>query len=151
MFLNYRKIQKLSIQAEQVAGRENMQVTYATVDSLAARYQAILDETENHTSGDHFRNLPKKAKGLKNVGAKQSQKTDQAQNAILNEERDQRKPAVVETPNANPSTPPSISSYDRWKAVSVDKVVTALPYASLVVPAALFVPLVMSFFPGLRD
>lgn len=58
MFLNYRKIQRLSVEMEEL--RSSKLVTFDLVRSLMDRYQAVLDESENHTSGDYYRSLSTK-------------------------------------------------------------------------------------------
>ena len=58
MFLNYRKIQRLSVEMEEL--RSCQIVTLDSVRSLMNRYQAVLDESENHTTGDYYRSLSTK-------------------------------------------------------------------------------------------
>jgi hypothetical protein len=56
MFVNYRRIQRVSAEAERAAMDPSMH-TKDVVDDLNARYDALLDESENHTAGDHRRVL----------------------------------------------------------------------------------------------
>lgn len=58
MFLNYRKLQRLAVEMEEL-GRSKI-VTRSAMELLADRYQAVLDESENHTSGDYFKNFSNK-------------------------------------------------------------------------------------------
>lgn len=55
MFRNYRRIQALSAEVERT-GRL-AQPTLAIVEELNRRYDALLDESENHTTADHKRVL----------------------------------------------------------------------------------------------
>jgi hypothetical protein len=57
MFLNYRKIQRISVEMEEFRQQKTTPVTAGAVKRLSDRYQAILDETENHTAGDHLRHF----------------------------------------------------------------------------------------------
>lgn len=57
MFINYRKLQRISVEMEQLGSQWDVQVTHDRVKELSDRHQAILDETENHTSGDHLRHF----------------------------------------------------------------------------------------------
>lgn len=51
MFNNYRKFQRLSVEAELLAKRDEP-VTDEELKLFSDRHQSILDESENHTSGD---------------------------------------------------------------------------------------------------
>lgn len=62
MFLNYRKIQRLSVEMEELRRQSLEPVTARSVKLLEDRYQAVLDETENHTTGDHLRHFSKTVK-----------------------------------------------------------------------------------------
>lgn len=57
MFINYRKLQRIAVEMEELHSQNDHPVTYATVKDLSERYQTILDETENHTPGDHLRHF----------------------------------------------------------------------------------------------
>jgi len=57
MFLNYRKIQRISVEMEELGRQIAVPVTAEAVKNLSVRYQAVLDETENHTPGDHLRHF----------------------------------------------------------------------------------------------
>lgn len=57
MFLNYRKIQRISVEMEELRRQSREPVTMQLVRRLSDRYQAVLDETENHTEGDHLRHF----------------------------------------------------------------------------------------------
>lgn len=54
MFVNYRKLQALSVKAERAVVSPSMH-TQGVVDRLYDEYDALLDESENHTAGDHLR------------------------------------------------------------------------------------------------
>ncbi|MCW2501715.1 MAG: hypothetical protein JWN87_3391 [Frankiales bacterium] len=54
MFVNYRKIQRLSAEAERAKDIPEKQ-TREYVDALNTQYDALLDESENHTEADHYR------------------------------------------------------------------------------------------------
>ncbi|MEN5072328.1 SLATT domain-containing protein [Isoptericola cucumis] len=58
-FLNYRKIQRISVEMEEFGRQRDNPVTAEAVKALSISYQAILDETENHTPGDHLRHFSK--------------------------------------------------------------------------------------------
>lgn len=57
MFLNYRRLQRLSAEVERYVQAPNLQ-THAILETLHARYDALLDESENHTEADYFRAFP---------------------------------------------------------------------------------------------
>lgn len=57
MFINYRKLQRISVEMEELGTQQEVQVTQKQVKELSDRHQAILDETENHTTGDHLRHF----------------------------------------------------------------------------------------------
>lgn len=57
MFINYRKLQRISVEMEELGSQREVQVTHERVKELSDRHQAILDETENHTTGDHLRHF----------------------------------------------------------------------------------------------
>ncbi|MFS0883650.1 SLATT domain-containing protein [Aeromicrobium sp. 179-A 4D2 NHS] len=57
MFLNYRNIQRIAVEMEELGRQTSSPVTRDAVRELVDRYQAVLDETENHTPGDHLRNF----------------------------------------------------------------------------------------------
>lgn len=57
MFVNYRKLQAISAQAER-AGLNATLHHAGFVERLHARYDAILDESENHSPADHLRLHP---------------------------------------------------------------------------------------------
>lgn len=57
MFINYRKLQKVSVEMEELQKQLQTPVTKEVVSEISRRYQAILDETENHTIGDHLRHF----------------------------------------------------------------------------------------------
>lgn len=59
MFMNYREIQRLSVEAEQLQG--DSEVDAEVVRDLRDRYQALLDNSENHTSADYGRSDSKAA------------------------------------------------------------------------------------------
>ena len=54
MFLNYRRIQTVSTDAERASTTPSLQ-TQAVLDELTSRYNGLLDESENHTSTDFAR------------------------------------------------------------------------------------------------
>lgn len=58
MFVNYRKIQRLSAEAER--DKSDPELTRAAVVRMNERYDALLDESENHTSADYNRGNKKK-------------------------------------------------------------------------------------------
>lgn len=70
MFLNYRRIQRLSSETER-AMRVPEQCTIETVENLNNRYDSLLDESENHTEADFLRAFPdpkkRKAKWRENA------------------------------------------------------------------------------------
>lgn len=57
MFLNYRKIQRLSVEAERYLSSQRSP-TMEDVDRIYDRYNDLLDESENHTTGDYLRHFP---------------------------------------------------------------------------------------------
>ena len=57
MFINYRKLQRISVEMEQLGNQTSVPVTRGVVQALSDRHQALLDETENHTPGDHLRHF----------------------------------------------------------------------------------------------
>src|SRR5680860_557534 len=57
MFLNYRRIQRLSVEAER-AGKTQSLRTRDQLLLLNERYEALLDESENHTEADFYRAFP---------------------------------------------------------------------------------------------
>lgn len=57
MFLNYRKVQRLSVEAERLSASEATP-SGEEVDGLYDRYNDLLDESENHTTGDYLRHYP---------------------------------------------------------------------------------------------
>lgn len=62
MFMNYRRIQKLSVEAEGLAISKT--ATAEDIDQLAERYESLLDDSENHTTSDYIRAIPDKSPGL---------------------------------------------------------------------------------------
>lgn len=54
MFQNYRKLQRLSVQAE-TAKSDTHQWSRERFESLSAEYDDLLDESENHTTADFLR------------------------------------------------------------------------------------------------
>ena len=50
MFVNYRKVQRIAVLAE--AAKSDPSIN---VQELRDEYNELMDESENHTSGDHFR------------------------------------------------------------------------------------------------
>lgn len=56
MFLNYRRIQSISTEAERASKTPHLQ-TEELLDDLMRRYDGLLDESENHTSVDFARAL----------------------------------------------------------------------------------------------
>ncbi|MCR6646645.1 MAG: SLATT domain-containing protein [Cellulomonas sp.] len=57
MFLNYRKIQRISVEMERLLHQSRAPVTADAVANLSDEYQSLLDEAENHTTGDHLRHF----------------------------------------------------------------------------------------------
>lgn len=57
MFLNYRKLQRLAVEMEELGQQNAAPINHQMVKALSDRYQTILDETENHTPGDHLRHF----------------------------------------------------------------------------------------------
>lgn len=55
MFVSYRKVQRLSAEVERLNLGSSTDRTLETITALHARYDAILDETENHNSYDFLR------------------------------------------------------------------------------------------------
>lgn len=56
MFTNYRKIQRLSGEAER--GKSDSALTRGQVGDIYERYDTLLDESENHTEADYLRQDP---------------------------------------------------------------------------------------------
>lgn len=110
MFLNYRKLQRLSVEMEEL--HKCAVVTYEAMKALADRYQAVLDESENHTSGDYYRNL--------------STKYREGHPLYLNK---------------------SEPRYKRHCAKLGDSAINSLPYAFLLLPLVLLVPLLKTLIP----
>lgn len=108
MFHNYRRLQALSAEVERrvKAG----QPTTLIAEDLNRRYDALLDESENHTTADHKR-------VLHGIAKKNGQKTRSLW----------REPEVV-----------------------MQALVSAAPYASLVIPVLLLAPLVSLLFTEAR-
>lgn len=112
MFINYRKLQRISVEMEEMRRQSGTHVTHQMVKELSERYQTILDETENHTPGDHLRHFSRTL----------------------------------------PAEHPHYSTDDqlyraRRHSMSLDFFITSLPYGTLIVPAALVVPLAASLLP----
>jgi hypothetical protein len=57
MFLNYRRIQRLSAEVERMKKEPHLH-RFAVVEELNRRYDALLDESENHTEADYYRAFP---------------------------------------------------------------------------------------------
>lgn len=91
MFMSYRRIQRLSAEAEALL--DEKLVTPLQVADLSRRYNSLLDDSENHTSADH----------------------------------------KLASPEAEVS---------RWTVLS-SQALTAVPYLSLAVPAALLLPIAL--------
>lgn len=53
MFMNYRRIQKLSVEAEGLVNSGAASIE--DVNQLAERYETLLDDSENHTTSDYIR------------------------------------------------------------------------------------------------
>lgn len=62
MFMNYRRIQKLSVEAEGLIIGEA--ASAEDIDQLAERYESLLDDSENHTTSDYIRAVPDNSQGL---------------------------------------------------------------------------------------
>jgi hypothetical protein len=61
MFMNYRRIQRLSVEAEGMLARgekDDQQIR-----QLAERYESLLDDSENHTTSDFQRAMSDSARG----------------------------------------------------------------------------------------
>lgn len=56
MFMNYRALQKLSVEAESAQGRGS--VDQDDISKLTDRHNALLDDSENHTSADYKSGVP---------------------------------------------------------------------------------------------
>ncbi|MWJ14248.1 hypothetical protein DOT98_15685 [Clavibacter michiganensis subsp. michiganensis] len=76
MFLNYRKVQRLSVEAEALKAEDPVTHSKALA-RLSSQYQDLLDESENHTTRDHIRALrdieakdsaPKSSTGRRLIG-----------------------------------------------------------------------------------
>lgn len=112
MFINYRKVQRIAVEMEETRQQTGRAVTPVVVKELSDRYQTVLDETENHTAGDHLRHFSRSL------------------------------------PPDHPHHSTKKSLYRaRRRAMAHDFVITALPYATLLVPAALLVPLTRDLLP----
>lgn len=110
MFLNYRKIQRLSVEMEEL--KHAQFVNHAAVTALEKRYQAVLDESENHTSGDYYKNLST------------SYPKDH--------------PLYIEKKRCQ---------VRRRLEILRDIIITAFPYATLLLPTVLVIPLIKSLIP----
>lgn len=51
MFMNYRGIQRLSLEAQTL--QDNADLDTDAIRKLSSRYQSLLDDSENHTSADY--------------------------------------------------------------------------------------------------
>jgi hypothetical protein len=112
MFINYRKLQRISVEMEELRRQSGVHITHQMVKELSERYQTILDETENHTPGDHLKHFSRTL------------------------------------PVEHPHYSIDGKLYKvRRRSMSVDLVITSLPYVTLIVPAALVVPLATSLLP----
>lgn len=112
MFINYRKLQRISVEMEETGQQTTTPVSYRMVKELWDRYQTILDETENHTPGDHLRHFSRTL------------------------------------PAGHPHHSTDDELYKaRRRSMSIDFFITSLPYVTLLVPAALVVPLAASLLP----
>lgn len=58
MFLNYRKIQKIAVEAEELL-QTPRDLSLDVLADITNKYQIVLDETENHTEGDYLRHFSK--------------------------------------------------------------------------------------------
>jgi hypothetical protein len=56
MFMNYRRIQRLSVEAESFVYRGDAGVD--EIRELSERYESLLDDSENHTESDYQRAMP---------------------------------------------------------------------------------------------
>lgn len=112
MFINYRKLQRISVEMEELRRQAALAITHAMVKDLSDRYQSVLDETENHTTGDHLRHFSK----------------------------------TLPEDHPHHSTDPKLFRARR-RAMLSEFVITAFPYATLLVPGALIVPLATSILP----
>ncbi len=112
MFINYRKVQKLSVQMEELGKNQGAALTEQRVKELSDKYQAVLDETENHSPADHLRHFSR------------------------------------ELPQGDVYYSDNDDLYRRRKtAMRQETLLTSMPYFTLLLPLALLVPLIISFFP----
>ncbi len=79
MFLNYRRIQTVSTEAERASNTPHLQ-TQAVLEDLASKYDGLLDESENHTSVDFARAMAER--GLAVLGPAVSGWALRAESAI---------------------------------------------------------------------
>jgi hypothetical protein len=56
MFMNYRRIQRLSVEAEALVS--SGQASDSDIDRLAESYESLLDDSENHTTSDYIQAFP---------------------------------------------------------------------------------------------
>jgi SMODS and SLOG-associating 2TM effector domain family 5 len=112
MFINYRKLQRISVEMEELRNQLQTPVTEEMVKELSRRHQAILDETENHTTGDHLRHFSR----------------------------------TLLPDDPHHSTDDNLYKMRR-RAMLADFLITSTPYATLLVPVALVVPLMQSLLP----
>ena len=54
LFLNYRRLQRLSAEVERLAEAPDGRTNDDVVETLHRRYDALLDESENHTEADYY-------------------------------------------------------------------------------------------------
>ncbi|WP_161965476.1 SLATT domain-containing protein [Rhodococcus sp. P1Y] len=143
MFLNYRKIQRISIEVEELANRKDTIITVAMSRDFSNRYQSVLDETENHTSGDYFRTIPQKPKPKKeNKTAKLNQENVQCGKTLP-----ARSSTDADEFSEKHANNHKIGTFVRLRSIWMDSAITAIPYLSLVVPVGLFIPLGISLTP----
>jgi hypothetical protein len=112
MFVNYRKLQRIAVEMEELGRQNAVPVNHQSVKELSDRYQAILDETENHTPGDHLQHFSR----------------------------------TLPPDHPHHSTDDQLFKARR-RALFKDRLITSLPYGTLVVPVALVVPLALSLLP----
>jgi hypothetical protein len=66
MFLSYRRLQRLSAEVERHANSPATQ-THDVLENLHQRYDALLDESENHTEADFYRAFPDEDKKTRSL------------------------------------------------------------------------------------
>lgn len=127
MFVSFRRAQRVAVQAERMR-KLNLPDDDPRVDELAEQYQQLLDESENHSHLDYERALIQMGNSASGQRDKSNDDVNQPHNRVAEEER-------------NPRGKLKPSRLHRARRAG-ELVLTGLPYATLLVPVLLLIPVV---------